>query len=191
VPEPVADSRQVLLVVDDDGVCAEASLGACLLLNASRDEVVGRAIGDLLVNGSRERFASHWASVRRVGGRAGTFALGPPASVEVEVNVTPAISPERHLIALQAAFEASEDEQPAGASTGRFSVASREPTAREREILDLLADGATDEQIAVRLSVSPATVQSHVRNAKAKLGARTRAQAVALALQRGLIGTPR
>ena len=37
------------------------------------------------------------------------------------------------------------------------------------------------------LALSPATVQTHVRNAKAKLGARTRAQAVALALQRGLI----
>ena len=65
----------------------------------------------------------------------------------------------------------------------------REPSAREREVLGLLADGATDGQIAVRLELSPATVQTHVRNAKAKLGARTRAQAVALALQRGLIGT--
>jgi DNA-binding CsgD family transcriptional regulator len=37
------------------------------------------------------------------------------------------------------------------------------------------------------LALSPATVQTHVRNAKAKLGARTRAQAVALSLQRGLI----
>ena len=64
----------------------------------------------------------------------------------------------------------------------------REPTAREREVLDLLADGATDDQIAALLQLSPATVQTHVRNAKAKLGARTRAQAVALALHRGLIG---
>jgi DNA-binding CsgD family transcriptional regulator len=188
VPDAVADSRQVLLVVDDDGVCAEASLGACLLLNASRDEVVGRRMGEMLENGSRDRFASHWASVRRAGGWAGTFALGPPASVEVEMTVTASISPARHLIALQAASEASENGHASGAN-GRFSAAYRQPTAREREILDLLADGATDEQIAVMLSVSPATVQSHVRNAKAKLGARTRAQAVALALQRGLIGT--
>jgi DNA-binding CsgD family transcriptional regulator len=184
VPD-VADSRQVLLIVDDDGVCAEASLGACLLLNASREEVVGRAISELLVNGSRERFESHWASVRRSGGSAGTFALGPPVSLEVEVTVTPGISPERHLIALQAATDATED----GNGAGRFSAVYRQPSAREREILDLLSEGATDEQIAVMLSVSPATVQSHVRNAKAKLGARTRAQAVALALQRGLIGT--
>jgi DNA-binding CsgD family transcriptional regulator len=62
------------------------------------------------------------------------------------------------------------------------------PTAREREVLQLLAGGRTDGQIAQLLELSPATVQTHVRNAKAKLGARTRAQAVAIALQRDLIG---
>src|SRR5207244_8320124 len=61
------------------------------------------------------------------------------------------------------------------------------PTAREREVLSLLAAGATDEQIAEMLELSPATVAPHVRNAKAKLGARTRAQAVAMALQNGMI----
>jgi DNA-binding CsgD family transcriptional regulator len=61
------------------------------------------------------------------------------------------------------------------------------PTPREREVLTLLAAGATDEQIAEMLELSPATVQTHVRNAKAKLGARTRAQAVAMALQHGMI----
>ena len=54
-------------------------------------------------------------------------------------------------------------------------------------MLALLAAGATDEQIAEMLELSPATVQTHVRNAKAKLGARTRAQAVAMALQGGMI----
>jgi DNA-binding CsgD family transcriptional regulator len=63
----------------------------------------------------------------------------------------------------------------------------RRPSKREREILGLLARGSTDTQIAEILGLSPATVQTHVRNAKAKLGARTRAQAVALALVGGLI----
>jgi DNA-binding CsgD family transcriptional regulator len=181
----VAASSQVLLVVDDDGVCVEASLGACRLLGASRDEVVGRGLGDLLEPASRERFASRWRSACRNGGRAGTFALAAPASVEVDATVTPRLLPSRHLVALEAAHD------EAGNGHGRFSAPTpgREPTAREREVLDLLADGATDDQIAARLHLSPATVQSHVRNAKAKLGARTRAQAVALALHRGLIGT--
>ncbi len=64
---------------------------------------------------------------------------------------------------------------------------SRTPSRRELEILSLLARGSTDAQTAEILKLSPATVQTHVRNAKAKLGARTRAQAVALALVSGLI----
>ena len=51
----------------------------------------------------------------------------------------------------------------------------------------LLATGATDNEIADILALSPATVQTHVRNAKTKLGARTRAQAVALAIAHGMI----
>ena len=99
--------------------------------------------------------------------------------------------PSRHLIALESA---ARHPTRSGDGDGRVvhpAAGRASPRAREREVLELLADGATDGQIAARLAVSPATVQTHVRNAKAKLGARTRAQAVALALQRGLIGASR
>ena len=56
-------------------------------------------------------------------------------------------------------------------------------TRREREILGMLAEGLSGAQIAARLNLSPETVRTHVRNAMAKLGASTRSQAVALALQ--------
>ena len=56
---------------------------------------------------------------------------------------------------------------------------------REREIMGLLALGLTGEEIAQRLTVSPETVRTHVRNAMDKLGARTRAHAIAIAVQRG------
>ncbi len=66
---------------------------------------------------------------------------------------------------------------PAGAPT-------RPPlTRREREILGRLAEGLSGAQIAEKLVLSPETVRTHVRNAMAKLGASTRSQAVALALQ--------
>lgn len=64
---------------------------------------------------------------------------------------------------------------------------SRLPSARESQVLTLVARGSSDREIANNLQLSPATVQTHVRNAKSKLGARTRAQAVAIAIQRGLI----
>jgi DNA-binding NarL/FixJ family response regulator len=54
---------------------------------------------------------------------------------------------------------------------------------RERQILDLLAEGLTGQAIAEELVLSPETVRTHVRNAVMKLGARTRVQAVALVIR--------
>ncbi|HEV3001312.1 MAG TPA: response regulator transcription factor [Solirubrobacteraceae bacterium] len=60
-------------------------------------------------------------------------------------------------------------------------------TAREREILQLIASGRSGEAVAEELFLSGETVRTHVRNAVAKLGASSRAHAVAIALQRGEI----
>lgn len=57
-------------------------------------------------------------------------------------------------------------------------------TAREREVLELLAGGLTGEEVAVELQLSPETVRTHVRNAMSKLDARTRVHALALAVRR-------
>jgi DNA-binding NarL/FixJ family response regulator len=54
---------------------------------------------------------------------------------------------------------------------------------REHEILGLLAEGLSGQAIAARLFLSPETVRTHVRNATAKLGARTRVEAVAMMVQ--------
>lgn len=56
-------------------------------------------------------------------------------------------------------------------------------SSRESEILALLADGLTGEQIAKRLVLSPETVRTHVRNAMEKLGAPTRTAAVVKAIE--------
>jgi DNA-binding NarL/FixJ family response regulator len=58
---------------------------------------------------------------------------------------------------------------------------------REREVLRLVADGLPTKQIAVSLSISERTVKFHVNSIFHKLGAENRAQAVALAAQRGLL----
>jgi len=60
-------------------------------------------------------------------------------------------------------------------------------TQREREVLRLLADGLSNEEIGKRLFISPETVRTHVRKAMAKLEADTRTQAVAKALRQSLI----
>jgi DNA-binding NarL/FixJ family response regulator len=57
-------------------------------------------------------------------------------------------------------------------------------TARETQVLDLLATGASNKHIARRLGVSVHTVERHVANVYPKIGARNRTEATALALHR-------
>jgi DNA-binding NarL/FixJ family response regulator len=60
-------------------------------------------------------------------------------------------------------------------------------TTREHEIVELMAEGASNRVIASRLAISRHTVKFHVASVLAKLGARSRAEAVAVALRRGLL----
>jgi DNA-binding CsgD family transcriptional regulator len=91
------------------------------------------------------------------------------------------LTPRRNVVALSARAV------DAPTTDAHGDVPGRRPTARESQILAMLAAGDTDADIAERLELSPATVQTHVRNAKQKLGAKTRAQAVAIALRGGLV----
>jgi DNA-binding NarL/FixJ family response regulator len=62
-----------------------------------------------------------------------------------------------------------------------------ELTEREREVLGLIGEGLSNEEIANRLVVSPATARTHFSRAMVKLGARDRAQLVVIAYQSGLV----
>jgi DNA-binding NarL/FixJ family response regulator len=77
-----------------------------------------------------------------------------------------------------------------------FAARAKEPastadlavlTDREREVMALVAEGLTNDEIAGRLFLSPATARTHVSRAMIKLGARDRTQLVVLAYERGLV----
>jgi DNA-binding NarL/FixJ family response regulator len=63
-------------------------------------------------------------------------------------------------------------------------------TAREKEIVGLVAHGLSNSDIATALTISHATAKTHVSRAMAKVGARDRAQLVALAYQHRLVEPP-
>jgi DNA-binding NarL/FixJ family response regulator len=64
---------------------------------------------------------------------------------------------------------------------------ARPLSEREREVLRLLAEGASYAEMGTTLFLSPETVRAHAQRAMTKVGARTRTQAVAVALRDGLI----
>lgn len=71
--------------------------------------------------------------------------------------------------------------------TGRVSGPGRTLTARERETLALLADGASTEELSERLQVARNTARNHVQRVLEKLGARSKLEAVAIARREGLL----
>jgi DNA-binding NarL/FixJ family response regulator len=108
-------------------------------------------------------------------GAAG-FALKSGDPAELEQAIVTVASGEDYLDPRLAPLLAK-------AGNGRLRILS----PREREILGLISQGLSGEEAAKQLVLSSETVRTHVRNAMSKLGAATRAHAVALALQRGEI----
>jgi DNA-binding NarL/FixJ family response regulator len=66
-------------------------------------------------------------------------------------------------------------------------MSSSELTSRELEVLKQIVDGKSNKEIASELSISEATVKSHINNILSKLGVSDRTQAATRALQRGIV----
>jgi DNA-binding NarL/FixJ family response regulator len=136
--------------------------------------------------------------------------LGNPARVlvlttyDTDSDVLPAIeagatgyllkdAPREDLFrAVEAAARGEAVLSPAVASRlmGRMREPAREPLSqREREVLTLVARGSTNKEAAKKLFISEATVKTHLIHVYAKLGVNDRAAAVAVAFERGLLGS--
>lgn len=97
------------------------------------------------------------------------------------------IQPERKIEAKRVAIQSYDqfmrilDERP------DHDVEPKHLSEREKECLSLLAQGLRTQRIAERIAISPATVEFHFKNARKKLGALTREQALAISVQNGWV----
>jgi DNA-binding NarL/FixJ family response regulator len=92
--------------------------------------------------------------------------------------------------AVIAQFAAGKQTRPAPRPERQAPPGLASLTEREREVVTLVAAGLSNEEIAVKLTVSPLTAKTHVSRAMTKLCARDRAQLVVLAYEHGLAPRP-
>lgn len=95
--------------------------------------------------------------------------------------------PEDLVRAIQAARQGDFYVDPALSSAIVLEEGDRTLTARQREILQMLADGMQTDAVARKLGLSTETVRTHTKRILAKLDADTRTQAVAIGIRNGLI----
>jgi RNA polymerase sigma factor (sigma-70 family) len=198
--EQVAVRRTAVLVVDDDaGFCAFVeslleSAGIDTLRAASAEEAVtmvrsrrpDAAILDVSLPGVsgygacrqlRDLFGPDLPVVFASGCRTDAIDRAAGMLVGGDDYLTKPIDPDELLARLRRLLERSR------AWSKPLSILSE----REIEVLQLVAEGMPPAEVARRLVISPKTVSSHVQRIMAKLNVHTRAQAVAVAYEAGLI----
>jgi DNA-binding CsgD family transcriptional regulator len=121
-----------------------------------------------------ERLQAQRDRLRAALGTAQELLAAPPPVLDLA-----SASEEADVVRESRALVPMNDDPPAPAPPGHVgAIGGEELTQRERDVLRLLAVGATNAQIADHLVVSESTVKSHVRHILRKLGAVNRAQAI-------------
>ena len=179
-----------MVIVDGDRRHLASNRAARLLLRITAEEFRELRIDDLTPPDQLVLMEDAWRRLMRGGEVVGTqeLTLRDGTQMRFTYCALAGVLPGQHLIS----FAPSEwpEEEVAVADERPSTQPAESVTPREREVLALIAVGADFDGIAEELTISPATVKSHVRNAIAKLGARNRPHAIALALKLGLIDLP-
>ena len=192
-----------MALIDHDLRYVAINDAAEALFEYPREAVVGQPAGTDFVGGTSSTGSAAWQELLRNDELYGESVVAHPGGTPMRVSyaahstridgqwlalfVTLSAKLEPHGEELIGASALSSTEG-SGGGTGPdvFGSLGGALTPREREVVRRVALGRSTPQIAVDLSLSPATVRSHVRNAMVKVGAHTRAQLVALVLGDGL-----
>ena len=186
-------SQHPMLIADDQRRWVTGNAAACDLLGIAWEEIPWRTMDDFTAPNERKRLEEQWGAFLASGGAEGWYQLYVPdrGPVSVEFSATANVLPARHLSVFIPPDGAAGQSKRTLASEASWAPVVVEGSGRlrlsEREVMTLVASGLQSGDIAERLFLSPKTVKSHVHNALGKLGARTRAHGVAIALVTGQI----
>jgi PAS domain S-box-containing protein len=172
-------SSNAIVLFDDERRYVDVNPSAVALLGRTREELLGTSSFENIRPAERSIAARQWQAFLKSGEYSGTRALVRPDGSEVEIDYAArlAVIGERRLAIF---VSLAKTDLAADAQSGRAAAGSL--TTREREVITLIAMGRETNEIAEQLHISSETVRTHVRNAMSKLGARTRAQLVAITL---------
>jgi PAS domain S-box-containing protein len=182
-----SQTRNAMILLDQERSVVDANPAFEELLGHPRDEILGRSFYDFIPPDEHEDHRLRWedlqvqreATVRRTLVKSdGSRVIVQYAGVLTEV-------PERGPLGVYVAIDVEAEPEEAASAPSETDIPSL--TAREHDVVRLVALGQTGVEIAGELGVSPETVRTHVRNAMAKTGTRTRAQLVATAFAEQLI----
>ena len=175
-------SSNGIALVDEQRRFVEVNDALLAIVGGSRPEILGRSVIDAIPSSERPRAQREWDAFLRSGGEysgGGPIVRQDGAEVEIEVAARLITLPEGRLAICVVTSG------PGSSPSLKPSTGSGQPlTQREREVLTLIALGRLTPEIAEELHISGQTVRTHVRNAMSKVGARTRAQLVAIVLSR-------
>jgi NarL family two-component system response regulator YdfI len=124
--------------------------------------------------------------------RSGVSAVLPNTATGEEILAAVEAALKGLIVLPRDALEIFEETRPTQEANHESTALDLEPltetlTPRERQVLDMMADGFGNKEIAWRLQISEHTVKFHVSSILAKLGASSRTEAVTQGLRRGLI----
>jgi DNA-binding CsgD family transcriptional regulator len=179
-----------MLTVDNERRYLAANAAARLLFRLTLEELRERRIDDLTPPHMLPTMHARWAELIRTGSVCGPYDVGFPdgSCIEVLYCALANALPGQHLIVFVPADWPGDELRGDDAHDQQALAGPLSP--REREVLRLIAAGAGSREVAEELTISPLTAKTHVEHALRKLGARNRAHAIALAMQRQLIDLP-
>jgi len=178
-----ASSENPMAIVDANRWVVSANGALQRLLSFAEEEIVGRSIDESLPPADQRTIVDRWRAMLARGEGHGVQDLVVDHDVHTTVSYAAHVAHIGGRLVILVVLMAAEGD--------RAVVGSDSPpaplTPRELEIIRRIALGATSREIADELFVTTETVRTHVRDAMAKTGTKTRAQLVAAAICRGLL----